>query len=150
MIVKSFQGEKFDTNHPDQEEDFNYKDLMDSLWKPVDFVYDLLDDTIGPLLPLCYELIIPERLQKQGIQSIKLLFAKVPFFKISPPGYLLQNHEIIPIKLFDGYSLDLILDYEINQILPDGNDNCNPDPSYNRDECVIEQLLIVRSIFKAN
>ena len=92
---------------------------------------------------------IPKGLQKEGIQSIQMkmnqhLEGFNDFFKISPPGYLHQNVEIRARKIMDHMDVTYELDYRIDNVLKVGDKNCDLDPSFDRDECVIEQLLNVR------
>ena len=67
----------------------------------------------------------------------------LPFLKISPPEYFLQNSEIAHIQMNEGTIVRIMLDYEINNFLKIGNEYCNPDPLYKRDECALKQLLNV-------
>lgn len=146
-------------------------DSFDSFWKPVDFVYDLVNFENGdPMVSFCYELIVPKRLQIQGVKSIYVKTQDVSVIKISPPGYLHQNSDVqgtllrgiaqfsvdflnlIPpaylhqnntdrIQLDQYVSVDL--EYQIDNFLLIGEEYCNPDPLYSRDECAIKQLLNV-------
>ena len=79
------------------------------------------------------------------MQTIDIAFNGVvrPNIKISPPGFLHQNIDVRTRKspgLFQTITW-IELDYQIDNILTD--ENCNPDPSFNRDECVTKQLLNV-------
>ena len=66
--------------------------------------------------------------------------------KISPPGFLYQN-SAIETKYSKGEILMLSIEYEIDNVLDIGEgQTCNPDPSYSRDECVINQLLNVKTL----
>ena len=71
------------------------------------------------------------------------------YLKINPPGYLYQNSDVKPIALVAaGLHLDIALDYQINKFLKIGNEDCDlelNEPMFNRDECVIKQLLNVNN-----
>ena len=148
-------------------------DSFDGFWKPVDFVYDPATFEKGDqLISFCYELMVPKRLQIQGVKSIYVKTQDVSVIKISPPGYLHQNSDVqgtllrgiaqfsmdflnlIPtayihqntddqnkIQLDQYVSVDL--EYQIDNFLLIGDEYCDPDPLYIRDECAIKQLLNV-------
>ena len=104
-----------------------------------------LIDAMGYEVDLCYAFIIPERMQKQGIQLIEVRTKRQTFLAIAPPGYLYQNWDVlefIPITSM----LQMKLEYQINNFIKIGNEDCVPDPLFNRDDCVLEQLIQV-SIF---
>ena len=95
------------------------------------------------MVDLCYVLVIPERLQNQGIQSISAVTESIGI-KISPPGYFYLNYDIKEQPIYPDNWLDLILDYQINNFIKIGRDEpCIPDPSFNRDDCVFKQILYV-------
>ena len=136
-------------------------DSVKSLWKSIDFVYDPVSFTqynpnvpfdfnqYDPIVSVCYELNVPISQQTQGIQNIiiEINHDIRPNIKISPPGYLHQNIDVRTRHLeweFDTTWIEL--EYQIDHILTD--ENCHPDPSFNRDECVTKQLLDVKSILK--
>ena len=104
-----------------------------------------LIDAMGYEVDLCYAFIIPERMQKQGIQLIEVRTKRHTFLAIAPPGYLYQNWDVlefIPITSM----LQMKLEYQINNFIKIGDEDCVPDPLFNRDDCVLEQLIQV-SIF---
>ena len=114
----------------------------DSYWKLRPFTYDKLDYYTS-MVDLCYALVIPERLQTQGIRSISAV-AEAIGIKISPPGYLYLNYDIKEHHIYYDNWLDIILDYQINNFIKIGRDEpCIPDPSFNRDDCVFKQMLNV-------
>ena len=116
----------------------------DSFWKLRPFTYDKLDYYTS-MVDLCFALVIPERLQTQGIRSISAV-AEAIGIKISPPGYLYLNYDIKEHHIFYDTWLNIILDYQINNFLKIGNEDCNPDPSFNRDDCVFKQLVNVSTL----
>ena len=113
----------------------------DSYWKLRPFTYDKLDYYTS-MVDLCYALVIPENLQTHGIRSISAV-AEAIGIKISPPGYLYLNYDIKEHHIFYDTWLNIILDYQINNFLKIGDEDCNPDPSFNRDDCVFKQVLNV-------
>ena len=114
----------------------------DSFWKVIPFTYDKLD-FVTSMVDLCYVLVIPERLQNQGIRSISAVTEPIGI-KISPPGYFYLNYDIKEQPIYPDNWLDLILDYQINNFIKIGRDEpCIPDPSFNRDDCVFKQMLNV-------
>ena len=113
----------------------------DSFWKPTDFSHDKYDDE-GYVVEICYALVIPESLQKQGIRKIVTISSEATL-KISPPGYLYQNHDIKQNELVRNTQLDISMDYQINNFLKIGDEDCIPDPWFKRDDCVFKQLLNV-------
>ena len=64
---------------------------------------------------------------------------------ISPPGYFHHNFEIKKKVLWSSRALDFDLEYQIDNFLTIGNEYCNPELSYNRDECVTKQMLNVKT-----
>ena len=124
------------------------KDSFDSLWKPIDFVYNPVSfNRYYPIVSVCYELNVPKGLQTKGIQFIDMKMRRGGFYdfvKISPPGYLHQNIDIRPRQIVFLNDVTFELDYQVDNVLKVGDDNCHPDPSFDRDECVIKQLLNVR------
>ena len=172
VSINTFQGKRvsISTNSSDLD---NYS--FDSLWKTVDFVYDPVSfNRYDPIADVCYELKVPKSLQAQGIQfievelnigegnveigqnEVQMLAAggennqENAYVKVSPPGYLHQNIDVRSRR--SGWSYDQIieLDYQIDNVLKIGDENCHPDPSFNRDECVTKQLLDVKSIHFKN
>ena len=135
------------------------EDSFNSLWKPLDFVYepiDLGDDTSKDISTLCYEMRIPENLQIKGIQAIRIMTYhysaewKKPFeghLKISPPGYFYQNAEVERTDIKSFGKLDFNLEHQVDNFLQVGHEACNPDLMYKRDECVLKQLLEVNHDF---
>ena len=127
--------------------------LFDSLWKAIDFVYDPVSfNRYDPIVSVCYEMNIPNSLQMEGIQFIHIKITNkaadsYDFMKISPPGYLHQNVEIRTRTFKSGNDVTFELDYQIDNVLKVGDEYCNPDPSFIRDECVTEQLLNVRNTY---
>ena len=114
----------------------------DSFWKVIPLSYIKLD-VWSSMVEICYELVIPERLQNQGIRSINAVTEPIDI-KISPPGYFYLNYDIREQSIFSDNWLDLILDYQINNFIKIGRDEpCIPDPSFNRDDCVFKQMLNV-------
>ena len=114
----------------------------DSFWKVIPFTYDKLD-FVTSMVDLCYVLVIPERLQNQGIRSISAVTEPIGI-KISPPGYFYLNYDIKEHHIYLDNWLDIILDYQINNFIKIGRDEpCIPDPSFNRDDCVFKQMLNV-------
>ena len=122
----------------------------------VDFVYDPVNfGEFYPLITSCYELIVPQRLLTDGIQNIIVVVNLhgwpdgVGSVQVNPPGYLHQNSDIKRRNLsldenspiFGPFALSFELVHQIDNFLKIGDEQCNPDPSYNRDECAIEQLL---------
>ena len=126
--------------------------LSTPTFKIVDFVYDPLTfEKHDPKVTSCYELIVPEMLQRDGIQSIFITLnllhwdaLDTSFIKISPPGYFHQNSDVKRRDIDNAIERSSDLVYQIDNFLKIGDEDCNPEPSYNRDECVIEQLLNVR------
>ena len=121
---------------------------FDSLWKAIDFVYDPVSfNRYDPIVSVCFELNIPENLRMQGVQFIDLSMVSRgdpgDFVKVSPPGYLHQNTDVRSRKIQLGMDAFFELDYQIDNVLKFGDENCHPDPSFDRDECVIKQLLDV-------
>ena len=122
------------------------------MFKIVDFVFDHLTfEKDDPKITSCYELVIPEILLKDGIQSIFITLnllnwnaLDTSFIKISPPGYFHQNSDVKRRDIENSIERSSDLVYQIDNFLKIGDEDCNPDPSYNRDECVIDQLLNVR------
>ena len=97
---------------------------------------------MGYEVDLCYAFIIPERMQKQGIQLIEVRTKRHTFLAIAPPGYLYQNWDVlefIPITSM----LQMKLEYQINNFIKIGNEDCVPDPLFNRDDCFFKQLIRV-------
>ena len=137
MIINTFLGKSF-----------YFNDSFDSLWKPIDFVYDpVFFNRYDPIVSVCYELNVSKGLEMEGIQSIDIRLEDggfVDFVKISPPGNLYQNADIRSRKIKPMFDVILELDYQIYNVLKVGDEYCHPDPSLDRDECVIEQLLHVR------
>ena len=137
MIINTFLGKSF-----------YFNDSFDSLWKPIDFVYDpVFFNRYDPIVSVCYELNVSKGLEMEGIQSIDIRLEDggfVDFVKISPPGNLYQNADIRSRKIKPMFDVILELDYQIYNVLKVGDEYCHPDPSLDRDECVIEQLLNVR------
>ena len=131
IAISTFEGEDIEPSNED-----------DSFWKPTDFTHDKLDDKGRYVVELCYALVIPERLQKQGIRSIVALTNEATL-KISPPRYFYQNHDIKQNELVINTRLDISMDYQINHFLKVGDEDCISDPSFNRDDCVFKQLLHV-------
>ena len=79
-----------------------------------------------------------------------MLWDEPEFIKISPPGFLYQN-SAVETKYSKGEILMLSIEYEIDNVLDIGEgQTCNPDPSYSRDECVINQLLNVKTLQVCN
>ena len=66
------------------------------------------------------------------------------FMKVSPPGYLHQNSDVRSRVMQFGEDAYLELEYQIDNVLKIGDEDCHPDPSFDRDECVIKQLLNVK------
>ena len=136
--ILSFQGKQFTFLNTS----------MNALWKPVDFVYDV-DNTNDeyPLVALCYELVLPVNVQSQGIKLIQIFLKTtfIGFMNLRPPGFFYQNSDATRIKIPEildfprKYSVDL--EYEIDRFLKIGEEPCNPDPLYDRDKCVIDQML---------
>ena len=56
-----------------------------------------------------------------------------------------QNSEVEEILIDSADKVDIDLEHEIESFLEIGTEKCNPDPLYNRDDCVITQLLNVNS-----
>ena len=168
VSINTFQGKtiSFSANSSDLD-DYSF----DSLWKTVDFVYDPVSfNRTDPIADVCYELKVPKSLQAQGIQfievelnsgdgnleigqnGVQMLAAggefdqETAYVKVSPPGYLHQNIDVRSRP--SEWSLDQIieLDYQIDNVLKIGDENCHPDPLFNRDECVTKQLLDVKNI----
>ena len=139
MKINTFSGKKY-----------LFNDSFDSLWKPIDFVYDPVSfNQYDPIVSVCYELNIPTGLQTKGIHYIDMKMRRGGFYdfvKISPPGYLHQNIDIRPRQIVQFNDVTFELDYQVDNVLKVGNDNCHPDPfpSFDRDECVSKQLLNVR------
>ena len=154
MSINTFLGERITFSGACGTFCVNGTDSVKSLWKPIDFVYDPVsfshfnpDDPheYDPIVSVCYELNVPISQQTQGMQTTDIAFNGVvrPNMKISPPGFLHQNIDVRTRKspgLFQTITW-IELDYQIDNILTD--ENCNPDPSFNRDECVTKQLLNV-------
>lgn len=124
-------------------------DSFNSFWNPLDFVYDSVTfEQYAPISAFCYELVVPKKLQSQGIKfiDIRMGWSEPEFIKISPPGFLYQN-SAVETKYSKGEILMLNIEYEIDNVLDIGEgQTCNPDPSYSRDECVINQLLNVKTL----
>ena len=128
-------------------------DSFDSLWHPMDFVHDPIDfGSSKPISTLCYELIIPKSLQALGIQAVRIETEHysgnylIPFeglVKVSPPGYFYQNSDIEATYVNSFGKLDIHLEHQVDIFLKVGDETCDPDPLYNRDECVLKQLLSV-------
>ena len=143
--ISTFEGEYIHLSWNDN--------LTKSLFKPVDFVYDPLStEMYNPEIRSCYELILPEKLQRHGIQNIYIMVDLEGWdeanrrhsIMISPPGFFYQNSDVQrrEFKLYEEESFDLV--YQIDKFLKIGDEDCNPDPVYSRDECVIEELLTVK------
>ena len=130
--------------------------LSNSSLNVVDFVYDSVNfEEFYPLITSCYELIVPQRLLSDGIQNIVVVLNGiygVSSVVLNSPGYLYQNSNNkrrilnldgnepnLPSGMSFGLSFELV--HQIDNFLKIGDEQCNEDPSYNRDECVIEQLL---------
>ena len=128
---------------------------FDSLWNPVDFVYNPVTFNMDePIVTSCYELMIPESIHRQGIQYIFLMFPSQNIFsqsqedfnvpdavvRISSPNYFYQNSAVKVVPILGLSSTTFDIDYRIENFIKVGNEACDPDPSYNRDECVIKQL----------
>ena len=100
-------------------------------------------------MSVCYELNIPESLRNQGIQFIDILMMQSQGnqgvsgdrLKVSPPGYLHQNTDVGTRQWESGEDAFFELDYQIDNVLKVGDEDCHPDPAYDRDECVTQQLL---------
>lgn len=145
--ISTFEGQYIHLSwHPDG-------NLTKSSFKPVDFVFDPLSYEIGsPKIRSCYELILPEKPKRHGIQNIYIELDleywdeanKRHSIMISPPGFLYQNSDVQrrEFKIYEEESFDLV--YQIDKFLKIGDEDCNPDPVYSRDECVIEELLTVK------
>ena len=139
---------------------------LDSLWKPVDFVYDPVSfNRYDPIVSICYELNLPKNLQMQGIQFIDIKMARSyeelvnqgnsgggppgsnegTFMKVSPPGYLHQNIDVRSRVMQFSMDAYFELEYQIDNVLKIGDEDCHPDPSFDRDECVTKQLLNVKT-----
>ena len=102
----------------------------DSFWKVIPFTYDKLD-FVTSMVDLCYALVIPEKLQIQGVRSISAVTEAIGI-KISPPGYFYLNYDIKEQPIYPDNWLDIILDYQINNFIKIGSDEpCIPDPSFN-------------------
>ena len=138
--ILSFQGKSFTFLNTS----------MNELWKPVDFVYDVANTKDEyPLVALCYEFVIPENVQSQGVKLIQIVPKKnfIGFMKLSPPGFLYQNSDVTATKILgerflEGYRKYTVdLEYQVDNFLKIGEEPCNPDPSYSRDKCVIDQML---------
>ena len=137
ITYKTLEGEEYN--------DIGYNEL---LWKPKDFI-NRGDKYKTPKtehfdyeVDLCYAFIIPERMQKQGIQLIDVNTKRPTFLAIAPPGYLYQNWdglEFIPIKM----DTQMKLEYQIHNFIKIGDEDCVPDPLFNRDDCVLKQLIQV-------
>ena len=162
MSINTFLGERITFSGACGTSCVNGTDSVKSLWKPIDFVYNPVsfsqfnpddplfsNDVYDPIVSVCYELNVSISQQTQGIQSIDIDVLTFDYYgydmkmKVSPPGYLHQNLDVRTRKGPDlGKEMQEIeLDYQIDNILTD--ENCNPDPSFNRDECVTKQLLNV-------
>ena len=128
--------------------------LSNPSFKIVDFVFDPVSfEKNHPKITSCYELVLPKPLPTYGIQNIDIEARYghaydgshgYHFIKMSPPGYFHQNSDVQrrDFVLKNQESFDLL--YQIDNFLKIGDEDCNPDPSYNRDECVIQQLLKVK------
>ena len=98
-------------------------------------------------------------MQSLGIQSINIVTRyrnpqELSSIMINPPGYIQENDELnkknidmlglppnqslVPNMKAKYLSVDLV--HQIDQFLKIGDENCNPDATYNRDDCVNEQL----------
>ncbi len=130
IAITTFDGEVIEPSIED-----------DSFWKETAFTYDELDYT-SSMVDLCYALVIPKRLQNKGIRSISAQ-TEVINLKISPPGYLYQNRDIKQHLIDYDTWLDITMDYQINNFIKIGDEDCIPDPSFNRDDCFFTQLLHV-------
>ena len=134
---------------------FRYRlDNINEIFKPLNFDYNPYAEQIStntevPYVGFCYELEVPKKMQSLGIRIIEgdfrqSLLGQMGQIKIGAPGYFYQNSNVKKRRLSWTTFVSFELEYEINNFLKIGNEFCNPDPSYNRDECVIEQLLKVR------
>ena len=130
ITITTFDGEVIEPSIED-----------DSFWKETAFTYDELDYT-SSMVDLCYALVIPERLQNKGIRSISAQ-TEVINLKISPPGYLYQNRDIKQHLIDYDTWLDITMDYQINNFIKIGDEDCIPDPLFNRDDCFFKQLICV-------
>ena len=65
------------------------------------------------------------------------------YVKISPPGYFYQNSDVeaTPINTFGKF--DIHLEHQVDTFLTVGEEACDPDPLYDRDDCVLDRLLSV-------
>ena len=103
-------------------------------------------------MDVCYELNVPKSLQTQGIQSIEVTRSfdyfggdqETAYIKVSPPGYLHQNIDVRSRVMQSSMDAYFELEYQIDNVLKIGDEDCHPDPSFDRDECVIKQLLNVK------
>ena len=141
--ISTFQGESVVWSN---------ESAMNSILKLVDFVYNPITfEEHDPTTTSCHELIVPKRLQTQGIQFIHFDFIEPDetfyfdnFIKISPPGYLHQNSDVKRKSIQLEKHVSLELEYQIENFFTIGDEYCDPDPAYNRDECVMKQLLNVK------
>ena len=135
MNINTFSGKSF-----------LFNDSFDSLWKPIDFVYDPVSfNQYDPIVSVCYEMVIPKDLQMEGIQSVEIRTLRISYsdyMKISPPGYLHQNVDV-RTRTNPELWVTFELDYQVDNVLKVGDEKCHPDPSFDRDECVAKQLLNV-------
>ena len=140
VLIRTYQGETF---YYEKGNNFD----NETLWKPIDFVYDAISPLDEPIVALCYELTVPEKVKSFGIKYIEVLvtWGVSGFVKISPPGYFYQNSEVTEAEFYGRETIKFELDYQVDNYLKFGDEICNPDPLYNRDEdCVKDQILKVR------
>ena len=132
IAVRTFEGEEFDIPNDD-----------DSFWKPTDFINRYED--YPNIVEACYGLVIPEKLQMQGIRLVAGSIYNA-HLAITPPRYLYQNLDIEFTYITSW--LEIKMDYQINNFMKIGDEDCIPDPLFNRNDCVLKQLLHVCTTLK--
>ena len=96
-------------------------------------------------------------MQLLGIQTVNIVTKyqnpqEPSYITINPPGYLQANPDIkkknidlLGLTNNSAKYLSLDLVHQIDNFLKIGDENCIPDSTYNRDDCVNEQIRQVQN-----